>query len=110
MPIGESNTVVAMGLCTLRARYTLQAGVDVTARSMLDTVASLSLLAQGTLKWATGERYDGEWANGQENGIGTFTWPDGSTFHGYWEHGKKNGAWLCSGRGGFRRQSSLCFL
>lgn len=47
---------------------------------------------QGTLKWSTGERYDGEWANGQENGIGIFTWPDGSTFNGFWEHGKKNGA------------------
>ena len=38
-----------------------------------------------------GERYDGEWAEGQEAGIGVFTWRDGSTYEGFWEGGRKAG-------------------
>lgn len=38
-----------------------------------------------------GERYDGEWLEGQENGVGVFTWRDGSTYEGFWEGGKKTG-------------------
>lgn len=38
-----------------------------------------------------GERYDGEWVEGQECGIGVFTWRDGSTYEGFWEGGKKAG-------------------
>ena len=49
------------------------------------------VLVQGTLKWASGERYDGEWRVGEESGVGIYTWPDGSTYNGFWSHGKKNG-------------------
>ena len=49
------------------------------------------LLVQGTLKWASGERYDGEWRVGEESGVGIYTWPDGSTYNGFWSHGKKHG-------------------
>lgn len=38
-----------------------------------------------------GERYDGEWQEGQEGGVGVFTWRDGSTYEGFWEGGKKCG-------------------
>ena len=38
-----------------------------------------------------GDRYDGEFKDGREDGIGIFTWRDGSTFHGFWCHGKKDG-------------------
>lgn len=54
--------------------------------------APACLLVQGTLKWASGERYDGEWRVGEESGVGIYTWPDGSTYNGFWAHGKKNGA------------------
>jgi 1-phosphatidylinositol-4-phosphate 5-kinase len=43
------------------------------------------------LSLAAGERYDGEWQEGQEGGIGVFTWRDGSTYEGFWEGGKKTG-------------------
>jgi hypothetical protein len=33
---------------------------------------------------AAGERYDGEWREGLEDGIGVFTWQDGSTYEGFW--------------------------
>lgn len=49
------------------------------------------VLVQGTLKWASGERYDGEWRVGAESGVGIYTWPDGGTYNGFWSHGKKNG-------------------
>ncbi len=38
-----------------------------------------------------GERYDGEWLEGQESGVGVFTWQDGSTYEGFWLGGRKEG-------------------
>lgn len=46
---------------------------------------------QGTLRWASGERYDGEWVEGEEHGLGVFTWRDGTTYDGFWQFGKKHG-------------------
>jgi len=46
---------------------------------------------QGTLRWASGERYDGEWIEGEEDGLGVFTWRDGTTYDGFWQSGKKHG-------------------
>ncbi|DBA74772.1 TPA: hypothetical protein ACH3X2_009295 [Trebouxia sp. C0005] len=46
---------------------------------------------QGTLRWASGERYDGEWVEGEEDGLGVFTWRDGTTYDGFWQSGKKHG-------------------
>ncbi len=41
--------------------------------------------------FSAGDRYDGEFKDGREDGIGIFTWRDGTTFHGFWSHGKKHG-------------------
>ena len=38
-----------------------------------------------------GDRYDGEFKEGQEDGIGIFTWADGSTYNGFWRGGLKAG-------------------
>ena len=46
---------------------------------------------RGTFRWASGERYDGQWLDGREEGRGTFTWPDGSYFDGNWAAGEKHG-------------------
>lgn len=51
---------------------------------------------QGTLRWASGERYDGEWIEGEEDGLGVFTWRDGTTYDGFWQSGKKHGIGVCS--------------
>lgn len=40
---------------------------------------------RGTFVWPQGERYDGEWAHGQENGRAVFTWPDQSYYDGVWK-------------------------
>ena len=40
---------------------------------------------------AAGDRYDGEFKDGQEDGIGIFTWADGSTYNGFWQGGLKAG-------------------
>jgi hypothetical protein len=70
------------------------------------------MTGRGTFVWASGERYDGCWREGKEDGngenqhldrlswcsparlfrAGTFTWPDGSYFDGVWENGVKHGA------------------
>jgi 1-phosphatidylinositol-4-phosphate 5-kinase len=49
------------------------------------------MCGRGTFMWSTGERYDGEWRDGKEEGRGTFTWPDGSYFDGNWTGGVKHG-------------------
>ena len=40
---------------------------------------------------ATGDRYEGEWEQGRENGVGTYIAVDGSTFYGFWADGKMHG-------------------
>ena len=52
---------------------------------------------QGTLKWGSGERYDGEWKEGEEDGLGVFTWLDGSSYDGFWQHGRKHGIGVSRG-------------
>ena len=51
---------------------------------------------QGTLRWASGERYDGEWIEGEEDGLGVFTWRDSTTYDGFWHSGKKHGIGVCT--------------
>ena len=45
-------------------------------------VRPLSVLPLLLLLLLPGERYDGEWREGHEDGIGVFTWRDGSTYEG----------------------------
>ncbi|CAI5493338.1 unnamed protein product [Closterium sp. Naga37s-1] len=48
----------------------------------------------GTLTWANGDSYEGEWEAGLEHGAGTFKWADGSCFEGTWSRGLKDGKGL----------------
>lgn len=68
--------------------------VHAAANKLLLRLLSAYLLVQGTFLWRTGERYDGEWKNGQEDGQGIFTWADGSVFDGFWSKGRKHGIGL----------------
>lgn len=49
------------------------------------------MCGRGTFLWTSGERFDGTWRDGKENGRGTFSWPDGSYFDGNWAAGEKHG-------------------
>lgn len=40
---------------------------------------------------AAGDRYEGEWADGKEDGMGTAIGRDGSRFYGSWQAGKLHG-------------------
>ncbi|CAI5958798.1 unnamed protein product [Closterium sp. NIES-64] len=53
----------------------------------------------GTLTWANGDSYEGEWEAGLEHGAGTFKWADGSCFEGTWSRGLKDGKGLYFPRG-----------
>ena len=33
-------------------------------------------------------RYEGEWRDGQEHGVGTLVEPDGSAYYGFWARGE----------------------
>ena len=46
---------------------------------------------QGTLTFADGSAYSGEWIDGKESGQGTMTYPGGGTYIGEWKDGKQNG-------------------
>ena len=41
-----------------------------------------------------GDRYDGEFKAGQEDGVGIFSWADGATYEGFWKQGQKHGIGL----------------
>ena len=42
-------------------------------------------------EWRAGVRYEGEWKDGVEHGVGTLIEVDGSTFYGFWAGGKMHG-------------------
>ncbi len=50
---------------------------------------------------APGVRYEGEWKDGREHGVGTLVEADGSTFYGFWVDGRLHGE-------GVRAQLSCC--
>jgi len=53
--------------------------------------ASISCCTEQRSCVCVGDRYDGEFKNGQEDGMGIFTWADGSTYNGFWREGCKEG-------------------
>ena len=59
-------------------------------RSCASAAATASITAPPLLLCA-GERYEGEWQRGREEGVGTFVAPDGSTFYGSWRGGQMHG-------------------
>ena len=45
----------------------------------------------GIFKWKTGDKYLGEWKNGNRNGEGVFTWKTGDKYEGEYKDGKRHG-------------------
>ena len=43
---------------------------------------------QGKYTWNDGDKYDGKWKNGKENGFGTFTWANGDKYVGEFKDSK----------------------
>ncbi len=41
----------------------------------------------GTMTWASGDTYTGQWNNGVMDGKGTMTWKDGKRYRGSWKNG-----------------------
>ena len=46
---------------------------------------------QGTFTWYNGNKYVGEYKNDKRNGQGIFTWADGEKYVGEYKDGKRNG-------------------
>ena len=44
---------------------------------------------QGTMKYASGITYSGEWKDSMCNGQGTYTRADGTSYTGAWKNGKR---------------------
>lgn len=44
-----------------------------------------------TIKYSNGDKYEGEWTNGQCNGKGTYYWKNGDKYEGDWKDDKVNG-------------------
>ena len=45
----------------------------------------------GILTYSDGDKYVGEWKDGQKNGQGTYTWSNGNKYVGEYKDGKING-------------------
>ena len=45
----------------------------------------------GSLTYRGGDKYVGEWKDGQKNGQGEFTWSNGNKYVGEWENDTKHG-------------------
>ena len=45
----------------------------------------------GSLTYSDGDKYEGEWKDGQKNGQGTYTWSNGNKYVGEFKDGKKHG-------------------
>ena len=41
-----------------------------------------------------GEKYDGEWKDGNNHGQGVYTWPNGMKYDGEWKDSQANGRGL----------------
>jgi len=59
---------------------------------------------RGVLLFPDGGKYDGQWANSQENGTGRRDWTDGSWYQGGWKNGRPHG------QGQFRRPDGKIFI
>jgi hypothetical protein len=46
---------------------------------------------QGTMRWANGDVYTGEWNWGIQSGQGTYTWASGDVYSGEYEWGRRHG-------------------
>ena len=46
---------------------------------------------QGTYTYPNGEKYVGEWKDGEQNGQGTYTYPNGDKYVGEFKDDKQNG-------------------
>ena len=46
---------------------------------------------QGTFYYTSGNRYEGAWTNGKENGFGIFYWSNGDSWEGEWKDGLRDG-------------------
>jgi len=45
----------------------------------------------GILTYSDGDKYEGEWKDGQKNGQGTYTWSNGNKYVGEFKNGKQHG-------------------
>lgn len=50
----------------------------------------LAVVAAGS-RWSNGEKYFGEWNDGQKHGYGVFKWPGGAKHKGGWKDGMAHG-------------------
>ena len=54
-------------------------------------VAGRNPHGQGTMKWADGHKYAGDYLNGKRHGQGSLSWPDGDKYVGEFKNDKRHG-------------------
>jgi hypothetical protein len=60
-----------------------------------------TLHGRGVCYWGAGDRYEGEYRDGDKHGRGVYTWPDGRRYEGEWHDDRMGGRgimWLPGGR------------
>ena len=43
------------------------------------------------MTWANGDRYEGQWLDGNRHGKGTYVWSSGGRYEGDWAENKRTG-------------------
>ena len=56
-----------------------------------DHLAGNCINGSGTMTFADGAKYVGEWKDNKYNGQGTYMWPDGTKYVGEWKDHNRNG-------------------
>lgn len=57
----------------------------------MDTVRISHHYVKGVYTWPGGEKYEGEWVEGQMDGEGTKHYTGGERYIGHWKSGKRDG-------------------
>lgn len=77
-----------------------EAGEEVQTAS--GTFEAGRIIGRGTVSWASGHRYEGEFKDSEFYGVGVFTWPDGSRYEGEFSVGRRHGTGVHSSPSGHR--------
>ena len=76
---------------TLAAVPSAMATVLAALLIVAPVLVGCSSTSQGTMTYADGSTYTGEWRDDVRHGQGTGTYTDGGTYSGQWKDGEPNG-------------------
>ena len=84
---GECRRRVAEG----RGMYSISAGSEHSSFEGTGMLVNSKANGRWVVSWGSGDRYEGEFSDGERHGYGTYTWPDGGRYEGEWHDTEQHG-------------------